>query len=667
MNTLTKKKPVTSGNVKNLGMVSKKTLSQGLVLQAYCNSVLQQAQVDFSADPKLKAISTEINTSLAQAKSHGTTFLNVISPALLSSLSGLDNYCTLYSSVPTTLPPGSTISQWLKELQALKQFSEKSQRESRKIVSQLQSLDTNLRDDSQAFSKIVSRLNQLVNGDQGELDKIKSELSHIDTTIAGAITASVFEGLDILGGVVTIAVGAIADFVTAGTNPELVVGGVVMVVAGVGAETGTIVTLASSYNQKAELLEEKSSLTSEVNLVTGIDSAYNLLSNQLKKAVAAADLMENTWQTIADDLENLIDDLHSGIITEGQVRTLFLKEANTDIKTLLSEIKIIKDQMAGVSSKVLPKGETVNTYLKQLEKGHTVAPIHPMRTMAIHVEDHPAHELPDKVKSVPKKIFSLLMSNLDTLVKQLGNLVNLPASAKGIRQLSKKIIGADISHLKMIQKQVLPYATSAIPNLEKALEDLKKNPHHTSQVVSLIDEVHKGALQLESSIKRPAASIQDTKVQMLHLSKQLDAMEQGFKNKIIDLKTKAAIASKKIDFYTKRKLYFLALGPLGLVGLGIALGFIISWTEKANNLEAQENSLHAQIASIKLLLISINAMNDYFTKIIQQLSGIKNAIGFLSGDITNIMNDLKNSNTTQAQLYLTTAIHELKTLKMDVS
>ena len=44
----------------------------------------------------------------------------------------------------------------------------------------------------------------------------------------------------------------------------------------------------------------------------------------------------------------------------GQVRTLFLTDANKEIQTIIADIEIIKGQMAGVKNIVAKKGQTVS-------------------------------------------------------------------------------------------------------------------------------------------------------------------------------------------------------------------------------------------------------------------------------------------------------------------
>ncbi|WP_422104454.1 HBL/NHE enterotoxin family protein [Winogradskyella sp.] len=365
MNDLINKPLIKSKSLKKLQTGLKQQISEGLLIQGYCNSVQMQPPVDFSMDAKLKDIQTTINDSLDKGKTHANTYLTTIQPTIIAAVANLDNYFSIYDGVAVSLPPGSTDEQWIQSLTAVKQVSERNRRDAIIIKSKMENFSKNVSSDAANFKLVVSKLNDLVNGDNGELERITSELSSLDHEIAGAITSTGFEGLAILGGVVMIVVGAVADFVTAGTNPELVIGGVVAVVAGVGAGAGSIVVLANAYKKKAELLQEESSLKDEVKLVAGMSGAYTQLSKQIASAVVAANAMEAAWQIISDDLDSLINDLQDGILSSDDVRKMFLTEANTDIKILQGEIQVIKQQMAGVKTKTLPQRETIREFIKQ--------------------------------------------------------------------------------------------------------------------------------------------------------------------------------------------------------------------------------------------------------------------------------------------------------------
>ncbi|WP_394750816.1 HBL/NHE enterotoxin family protein [Spongiimicrobium salis] len=328
---------------------AKDQVSQGLTIQTYCNSVLTQPTVDFKKLPHLASFQKEINTGLATAQKHSNHYLNVIQPSIIKNISNIDNYYSLYGNVPIACPKGSSKKTWLGILKALQQAAITYEAESNGIVNELSTLNSNLGKDAATFTDIVTKLNAAVGGDNGVLKDLSSSADKIDGQIAGAISGTVLSGLAIVGGSFMIAVGGIADFVTAGTTTPLIVGGVAVLAVGIGGEVASAITLANLYKEKAALLQEKSSLKHEVNLALGISSAYSQMSNQLKSSMTAATQMKNAWGSLSADLGNMAADLHKGITSTDALRSLFLTGAHQTVPKIQSDIQTIKAQMAGVN------------------------------------------------------------------------------------------------------------------------------------------------------------------------------------------------------------------------------------------------------------------------------------------------------------------------------
>jgi len=337
--------------------------SQALIIQTYANSVNEQPNVDFSGDPTLVTYQTQINAGLATAQGHATNYLNVIQPSIIQNITNIASYYALYNAVATTLPAGSTEQEWIQSLTVLQQQAATYQTTAGQVVTSLQTLSGQLSTDAGDFATTVSNLNAAVNGDNGVLASDKKELDSIQGKIDGAIAGIVLSGLAIVGGSFMIAVGGIADFVTAGTTTPLVVGGIGIVAGGISGEVASAITLKNLNDQKAALLRDEANLTEEVKLATGISSGYQSLNTQVTNAVTAATQMATAWSFLGDDLGSMITDLQNGIQSAGQIRTLWLTAANTEVATVITQIGTIQSQMAGVTSIVAQPGQTVGEAL----------------------------------------------------------------------------------------------------------------------------------------------------------------------------------------------------------------------------------------------------------------------------------------------------------------
>ncbi|OIQ26999.1 MAG: hypothetical protein BM564_13550 [Bacteroidetes bacterium MedPE-SWsnd-G2] len=262
-------------------------------------------------------------------------------------------------------------------------------------------------------------------------------------------------------------------------------------------------------------------------------------------------------------------------------------------------------------------------------------------------------------------LFSQVIQNLGNLNTQIKAITNLPPNAASVQTTANTLMASDVGNLKTIQSKVLAFTAPHIATLDTAISDL--NNGSTNKALTAIQGVNTDSKSLENDLLPLIKSVSDSKTQILGLSNQLNTVKQELNTQITGLKSQAQNAKNQEDYYNKRKYYFLALGPFGLIGLGIAIGMIKSWTNKANNLNAQVVAFEAKIASANQLLSSVTALISSFSKGITQISNIKNSVNVLTGDIENVINDLNNSNTHAALLFLTTAKHELETLHTDAS
>ena len=351
-----------------LDAASKMQSSQALIVQNFSNSVLAQPNVDFSGFSNLTKFQDQINNGLKAAKGHANTYLNVIQPNLINNVTNIKNYYNLHNAVATTLPPGSTVSQWTNALNALKEQSQTFQTDAKNVLTSLQNLQGDLSTDAGSFAQTVSNLNAAVDGDNGVLASLNGDLKKIQSKIDGAIAGAALSGLAIAGGIFLAAVGAIAELPSAGTSTALIAGGAVIIAAGVGGEVASGLALNGLYKDKRNILVMKSELTSEVTLATGVSSGFQSLNNQAMQAVSAASQMENAWSFLKGDLGSLITDLEQGIKNTGQVRTIFLTAANSAIRQVLEDTNIIEQQLTGVKNETAPAGTTIDQFVLDLTK-----------------------------------------------------------------------------------------------------------------------------------------------------------------------------------------------------------------------------------------------------------------------------------------------------------
>ncbi|CAL2087868.1 conserved hypothetical protein [Tenacibaculum sp. 190524A05c] len=347
-------------NSENIGSRQINVSSSGLVLQAFCNSALQQPDINLSSVEELIQLQEDINLALANSKKHANEYLNDINPRIIKSISDLKSYFTVFSSVPVTLPQDATVEEWVTTLLVLKGITENNLRNSEEIVTSLNELRDNLRSDASSFAELTQQANEAVNGDEGELQEISDELKEIDTAIKLLIASIVGESLAVAGGVIVIGIGAYTG------SAEAVVGGVIAIGVGVTGLAASSIELSNQYDKKRELLQTKSKLEAEINVLSTVDGALGNIADQAETAAIATEDIIKTWEELSSNLDSLIDDLNNGIISTDDARTFFLNSANNEIVEIQNAINNIQLKLAGVVTITSEETFLENSFLKKV-------------------------------------------------------------------------------------------------------------------------------------------------------------------------------------------------------------------------------------------------------------------------------------------------------------
>lgn len=342
----------------------KKAISQGMIVKNYCTTVEIQPLFDFSTVEELHYLETSINNSLNEAKEHVQNYKSDVHPEFLSLLSELNDFTIKIKSAPEVLPEGMTAEQWSEVLNTLRKEAIGHEEQVNNLINKLELVTNHFNKDSTSFGSLALTFSKKLNEDNGELSKIKSEIAGIDKEIAETSTAVAFEALGVAGGIFIIVIGTLENFITAGTSPELVITGVVMIATGVGSLTTTGLALSQSLEKKKSLLAQEMNLSNESKLLTEVDSSLQNLYNQSKKAVEALQDIGQSWNSIQKYMDSLITDLKSGTITVEDVRTAFVKLAKEDATAVEQGIATIKDQLSGTITKELSDNEDITNYVK---------------------------------------------------------------------------------------------------------------------------------------------------------------------------------------------------------------------------------------------------------------------------------------------------------------
>ncbi|MFI8462007.1 HBL/NHE enterotoxin family protein [Kitasatospora sp. NPDC085464] len=341
-----------------------------LIVQGYALSMQQQPLVNLSGFANLAPSEESINKTLTNAKGSAQHYLNVVLPKAIVTIANISAYFETQNALAEALTPGTDAQTAIALLAAVEGQATDFRDQARAVTDDMESLRDDFNRHSAAMSRSSDDLAVVVNGDKGVLKNIVDQLADIDGKIAGAITGVVLSGLGIAGGVIMVGVGALAEAVTGGLATALVVGGLGVTAAAIGGEVASSVVLAGLLDAKSKMLRDQAQLNAETTLAAGLSSGLQTLSSSAAAAATATQNMTNAWNLLGTDLNNLAGTLGRGKTTVDKVRQLFATAAQGGVRTVQSDVTVIRSQLAGVTPVVataVRPGDLVRSQIAELQ------------------------------------------------------------------------------------------------------------------------------------------------------------------------------------------------------------------------------------------------------------------------------------------------------------
>lgn len=332
---------------------------QALIVQAHALTIERQPMVDFGTllqtQSRLVPVQEGINKVLLSSKTNATLYLDDLQPAMINTIGRADRYFNIQLGLTSLIKSKAEKSVIIRSLQAAEDKALGFKSEADDVARRLDVLRKTLSDNGAEFQRQKQTLLVITEASDGVMKDLDRQMADIDGKMGGLIAGAVISGLAVIGGVILIAVGSIAGFVTAGTSVPLAVLGGTILVGGIAGTVGTGLGMGALAKQRADLLMQKTGLAEEVKFARTLQSTLTTLTDSAGTAAQAAQDMSNTWTMMSGHLNNLADDLSTGRIEYDDLLELFVIAAEGDVKDVKNDIRLIQHQLAGTSTIAPPK------------------------------------------------------------------------------------------------------------------------------------------------------------------------------------------------------------------------------------------------------------------------------------------------------------------------
>ena len=369
---------------------------------------------DLPPDLKLpgdpKTLLATVKTNLATAKQHGQNWSNNIQPNLTNIPQAIINYGTTFQSTMTLMTPLLTDlfanpndTQSRKEVMALFQGLLTAIGDQQTALAAemtlLQQFNTDVTTDHGNFSSGNNQFAAIVAVEEADLKTLNDSIMSLNSLISTLNKAITIEEIA-LGVSSALVVGGAIGLANAETGVGLIAGGASIVVGlvGIGVSAHFLVEsiMARQAAQQQENFDkqEVDALTVQIQALNTAEMALGSLVTQSVAAMAAVQVILDTWATLGAKITAVVNDLNNSETNIGSIVSLVdLNTANTQ----WGQLQTFADQMQGFES-TLYAAPTQTITLPPMN-----VKVKPVPTSALVARRRPASRPRRKVAAVARK------------------------------------------------------------------------------------------------------------------------------------------------------------------------------------------------------------------------------------------------------------------------
>ena len=359
--------PNTAMRARDIGIANKALASEALILQGYADCFNVQPKIDIRYLTKLEKYQNQINAFFSKAKSHSNHYLNIIQPEIIKNIGNIINYYALHSALDS-LESKNNDEDFIYNIKLLQNYSHKYKEDVSRLVKALDDYKMNIVSDNLSFSEILLNMDKALGGDNKLLNSFSRDLQHINVQITDCLAAklsSIFLGI---GSVVLLVGSYQGRFKTKLGKYSYNLFTFSFGVLSLGAFIAVGLSCQNLEKKKDKILYKQALLQFDIQYAAAISSNYKTLENRAMKAITAADKLEGAWRRVIYDLDVLLNNLRSGVVSSGNARKMFIFGAGTAIKKVISDTNLIKVKMSGVTVLKAKPGQNVFDSLENIVK-----------------------------------------------------------------------------------------------------------------------------------------------------------------------------------------------------------------------------------------------------------------------------------------------------------
>ena len=294
-----------------LTVSQKDVFDASAAVQTYVAAILRQPDIKLEQLPDLPNFQKT-------ARQHAQNWLDQVLPAIITTNADIIDYANGFASFYRTLVKlaekidtgdKSQLKEFTQGLVLLRNNLNRKDEQAKYTEIQLQNFKAEVSVDHEHFNKEATKVTEKLEGSDGDLAKISSQIDTIDGQLHTYIGVMAGGGVGIVGGIVIILVGSFATIQTEGLSTELILAGTGLLVGGIGSEITGGVEYALALKERKALQEKLTNDKQGIGILKHVQSLLNGFVNQTDSAIRAVGALREEWSLLSDDLDKVIADL----------------------------------------------------------------------------------------------------------------------------------------------------------------------------------------------------------------------------------------------------------------------------------------------------------------------------------------------------------------------
>ncbi len=269
--------------------------------------------------------------------------------------------------------------------------------------------------------------------------------------------------------------------------------------------------------------------------------------------------------------------------------------------------------------------------------------------------------MPPVPSSVPGNLVTQALANVIATAQTVAGVTGLPAEATSVQAQALAIANQIVPIVQAMKQNVQQFVQKAGPLVTTALAALDgADPTKARPIVVSLQDSATTLAGASSTSSKQLGSARDSSNACVASMSSVMTMLDG---RIAAANAERAADQKEVDAINSTKLYWLALGPFGLIGLGVAIGELVTANNKVAAVETRISVLGQQAAQAAKMKIDVQQLSTDMSALATRLQDLQNSVDFVCADVQLVMKDLADSQAkATAKAYLLTVQGELATL-----